>query len=519
MQYVLGAGDVGHEQLEMGFNPIMSDVLEKFKPVFEPRSVAFVGASNTPMKWGFQVPFNLVKFGYDGKVYPVNPHESEILGLKVYRTIAEVPEKPVDLAVVTVPARGVLDVLKECAAAGVRAALVVAGGFGELGAEGARIEAELARVARESGMLLVGPNCMGVVSPHPRNLYCEMPAVKPEAGNIAMASQSGNVAATLMGLVVKHRLGMSRFVSTGNEAVLHMEDYIEYFGADPLTSVIATYIEGLEDGRGFLNVTRDVNKEKPVVVLKVGGTEAGKRAAKSHTGAVGGSRQIFHGACRQAGLTEVVDIEEMMDVVGAFARQPLPRGRRVGIVTVGGGSGVLGADACADSGLDVVSFSDNVLKELDSFLPPFWSRGNPVDLIGAFVERSMVRSTEILLRSDKIDGVIVLGVGFGARWAAMYRNRGLIENEFHEQLATIAVEQDVDTSRTLAKLIDEYRKPVIVASSVLATAHEDQNEAIFALFDEGVIVYPTPRRAARAFAHLAARHDYLASVGASVKAE
>ena len=137
----------------------------------------------------------------------------------------------------------------------------------------------------------------------------------------------------------------------------------------------------------------------------------------------------------------------------------------------------------------------------------------------ADVERSMVRSTEILLRSDKIDGVIVLGVGFGARWAAMYRNRGLIENEFHEQLATIAVEQDVDTSRTLAKLIDEYRKPVIVASSVLATAHEDQNEAIFALFDEGVIVYPTPRRAARAFAHLAARHDYLASVGASVKAE
>jgi acyl-CoA synthetase (NDP forming) len=497
----------------------MLDVLEKFQPVFEPRSVAFVGASNTPMKWGFQVLFNLVKFGYDGKVYPINPRESEILGLKVYRTIGEVPEKPVDLAVVTVPARGVLDVLKECAAAGVRAALVVAGGFGEGGAEGARIEAELARVARESGMPLVGPNCMGIVSPHPRSLYCQMPALRPEAGNIAMASQSGDVGATLMRLIVQQRLGMSRFVSTGNEAVLHMKDYIEYFGADPLTSVIATYIEGLDDGRGFLNVTRDVNKNKPVVVLKVGGTEAGKRAAKSHTGALGGSRQIFHGACRQAGLTEVVDIEEMMDVVGAFARQPLPRGRRVGIVTVGGGTGVLAADACADAGLDVVPLPDSVLEELDSFLPPFWSRGNPVDLIGGRVERSMVRSTEILLRSDKIDGVIVLGVGFGAQWAAMYRDAGLIKTAFHEQLATMAVEQDVDTSRTLAKLIDEYQKPVIVASSVLPTAHEDQNEAIFAALDEGLIVYPTPRRAARAFAHLAARHDYLASVGAAVKAE
>jgi len=497
----------------------MSDVLEKFKPVFEPRSVAFVGASNTPMKWGFQVPFNLVKFGYDGKVYPVNPRESEILGLKVYRTIGEVPEKPVDLAVVTVPAKGVLDVLKECAAAGVRAALVVAGGFGEGGPGGARIEAELARVARESGMLLVGPNCMGVISPHPRSLYCEMPAVKPLPGNIAIASQSGNVGATLMRLTMKHRFGISRCVSTGNEAALHMEDYIEYFGADPLTSVIAAYIEGLDDGRGFLDITRNVNKKKPVVVLKVGGTEAGRLAAKSHTGALGGSRQIFHGACRQAGLTEVVDIEEMMDVVGAFARQPLPRGRRVGIITVGGGTGVLAADACADAGLDVVPLSDDTLEELDSFLPAFWSRGNPVDLVGAFVERSMVRSTEMLLRSDKIDGVIVLGVGFGSQWAAIYRNTGLIETAFHEQLAKIAVEQDVDTSRTLAKLIDEYKKPVIVASSALPTAHEDQNEAIFALLDEGLIVYPTPRRAARAFAHLAARHDVLASVGATVKAK
>jgi acyl-CoA synthetase (NDP forming) len=331
-----------------------------------------------------------------------------------------------------------------------------------------------------------------------------------------MASQSGNVAATFMRLAMTQRLGMSRFVSTGNEAVLHMEDYIEYFGADPLTSVVTTYIEGLEDGRGFLNVTRDVNREKPVVVLKVGGTEAGKRAAKSHTGALGGSRPIFHGACRQAGLTEVVDIEEMIDVVGAFARQPLPRGRRVGIVTVGGGSGVLTADACADSGLDVVPLPDNVLEELDSFLPQLWSGGNPVDLVGAFFERSIVRSTETLLRSDEIDGVIVLGVGFGALWATEYRNLGLIKTEFHKQLAKMVVEQDVDTSRTLAKLIDEYQKPIFVASGALPTAQEDENEAIFALLDEGVIVYPTPRRAARTFAHLAARHEYLASVGTKV---
>jgi acyl-CoA synthetase (NDP forming) len=347
-------------------------------------------------------------------------------------------------------------------------------------------------------------------------MYCEMPAVKPEPGNIAMASQSGNVSATLMRLVKQHRLGISRCVSTGNEAVLRMEDYIEYFGEDPQTDVIAAYIEGVDDGRRFLRATRDVSRKKPVVILKVGGTDAGKRAARSHTGALAGSREIFHGACRQAGLAQVVDIEEMMDVVGAFARQPLPSGRRVGIVTVGGGTGVLASDACAEFGLDVVPLADDVLEELDSFLPPFWSRSNPVDLVGAFVEGSVARSTEILLRCDKIDGVIVLGVGFFARRVAMYKSSGSTGKPFYDQLARTVTEQDVDTARTLAKLMEEYQKPVIIASSALSTAHEDQNEAIFALFDQGVIMYPTPRRAARAFAHLAARSEYLVSRGVGV---
>jgi len=499
----------------------MSDVVKKFAPLFEPKSIAFVGASSNPLKWGFQIPFNLIEYGYDGNVYPVNPHESELFNLKVYKSISAIPEKPIDLAVAALPAEMTLGVVDECARAGAKALIVITAGFSELGGEGARAEAEMARIARQSGMLVVGPNCMGVVSPYPRSLYCEMPAVKPEAGSIAMASQSGNVGATIMRLAMDFRLGVSRCISTGNEAALHMEDYIEYFGEDARTNVVAAYIEGVDDGRRFLNVTREASRKKPVVILKVGRTAAGKRAAKSHTGALGGEREIFHGACNQAGVIEVADAEELFDTVAAFARQPLPRGRRVAIVSEGGGWGVLAADACAEFGLEVVDLPDDVLAQLDEFLPAWWSRSNPVDLVGGLVPRGLVRSAEILLACDKIDGVIALGVGFLARRAAEYRRRtaagkgsGLFDAPVYEKFAEAAIARDVENSKALVKLMDQYQKPMVIAADTISTVHVDENEALFALMDDGMLIYRTPRRAARAYARLVERHDFLTAIGA-----
>ena len=498
----------------------MTDVVKKFEPLFEPKSIAFIGASRNPLKWGYQIPSNLIEFGYDGNVYPVNPHESDLFKLKVYRTLDEIPEQPIDLAVATVPSRVILEVVKDCAEAGVKALIVIAAGFGELGDEGAGKEAEMARIARDSGMLLVGPNCAGVVSPEPRNLYCQMPPVKTTPGCIAMASQSGNIGKTIQDLATKYHVGISRLVSTGNEAFLHMEDYLEYFGEDTPTKVVASYVEGVDDGRRFLNIARDVSRKKPVVVLKVGRTQAGQRAARSHTGALAGSREIFHGACRQAGLTEVADVEELFDTITAFARQPIPRGRRVGIVSEGGGWGVLAADACAEFGLEVVDLPEHVLKQLDSFLPSWWSRGNPVDLVGGMVDQGVAKCAEILLACDEVDGVIALGVAFLARQAAEYRRRAasgtskLASPALYEQIADIAIERDLEWIGELVKLIDRYQKPMVVAADTVFTAYEDKNEALFALMGEGVMVYPTPRRAARAFAHLVERHEYLASVGA-----
>jgi len=498
----------------------MTDVVKKFEPLFEPKSIAFIGASRNPLKWGYQIPSNLIEFGYNGNVYPVNPHESDLFKLKVYRSIDEIPEQPIDLAVATVPSRLILEVVKDCAQAGVRALIVIAAGFGELGGEGAGKEAEMARIARDSGMLLVGPNCAGVVSPEPRNLYCQMPPVKTSPGCIAMASQSGNIGKTIQDLATKYHVGISRLVSTGNEAFLHMEDYLEYFGEDTRTKVVASYVEGVDDGRRFLNIARDVSRKKPVVVLKVGRTQAGQRAAKSHTGALAGSREIFHGACRQAGLTEVADVEELFDTITAFARQPIPRGRRVGIVSEGGGWGVLAADACAEFGLEVVDLPEHVLKQLDSFLPSWWSRGNPVDLVGGMVDQGVAKCAEALLACDEVDGVIALGVAFLARQAAEYRRRAasgtskLASPALYEQIADIAIQRDLEWIGELVKLIDRYQKPMVIAADTVFTAYEDKNEALFALMGEGVMVYPTPRRAARAFAHLVERHEYLASVGA-----
>jgi len=332
----------------------MEDVVQKFEYLFNPRSVAFIGASQKPYKWGFLIPLDMLDRGYEGKVYLVNPREKEIFGLPVHKSIMDVPGE-VDLAFVTVPAPSVLDVVRQCARKGVHAILIITAGFGEIGDEGKAAQEEAAAVARDAGMLMVGPNCAGLLSPRPSRFYASMPAVEPKPGSISVVSQSGNVCGTIMRLCVHHGIGLARLVSSGNEAFLQTEDFFEYYAADPLTSVVMSYVEGVRDGRRFLDAAKQCSQKKPIVMLKVGKTDAGTRAAQSHTGALAGSAEVFSGACRQAGVIQVTDVQEMFDVAVAFARQPLPKGHRVGIISEGGGWGVLAADACAEVGLDVLS--------------------------------------------------------------------------------------------------------------------------------------------------------------------
>jgi len=384
--------------------------LKNLDRAFNPRSIAFVGATEALNKWGFLILNNLLTGGYEGKVYPVNPGRETVLGLKAYPRVADIPDD-VDLAIFTVPSGQVLEALQDCAARGVKAGLVITAGFRELGREGAAMEAEMVKKAREAGMLLIGPNCQGICCPA-SNLYPWMPILfHPPRGSVGFVSQSGNILNMLIGHVVTSGLGVSKAVSSGNEADLRTVDYLSYLAEDPETEVIAAYMEGVHDGREFLRRAREVTRRKPVVVLKGGRTSSGISAARSHTGAMAVSETLFEAACRQAGVMITRSIEECAVTAASFVSRPLPRGRRIGIVTGGGGLGVIASDFCTEIGLEVASLSPAVLSELERLLPDWWVPGNPVDLVAGLDFTVIKPVLETLMTCGEVDAVLFLWIG------------------------------------------------------------------------------------------------------------
>jgi len=476
-------------------------VTQRFEPLFRPRSVTFIGASKSPMKWGFIILSNLIAGGFKGNIYPVNPRESEILNLKVYPSVDEVPEVS-DLAVIVTPPSSVPPLLKDCLRKGIRAAVVITAGFAEVGGEGERLQREMADIARRGNMILVGPNCNGIMSPN-CNLYPMMPPLFPKPGHLGMVTQSGNVGVSIISRAMTKGFGLSYYVSSGNEAQLTVTDFIDFFGDDPQTKVILSYVEGVRDGRRFLEVARRVTRTKPIVMIKVGETTAGARAAFSHTAALAGSNAAFSAAARQAGIIRAKDMDELFNIAAAFVRQPLPKGRRVGIVTGGGGLGVLAAEACAKAGLDVVQLPEETIRELDSFLPPWWSRGNPVDLVAGLRPGDIRNSIEALLRCHRVDGVIVLGISGGPP-----RQDGG-PTSFRDLMAMSGGEFFQDVPR----LIDRYGKPVLIASDTSFGDVDWSKDISAALGDEGLVCYSLPEHAAVALSCLAQYGEYLRENG------
>lgn len=377
---------------------------------FNPRSIAFIGATESMRKWGFLILNNLLTGGYRGEIYPVNPRRETVLGLKAYPRVRDIPGE-VDLAVFTVPSRQVMEALADCVEKKVKAALVITAGFKELGERGEAMERELVRKAREAGMVLIGPNCQGICCPA-NDLYPWMPILfHPPRGRIGYVSQSGNILNMLIGHAATAGLGVSKAVSSGNEADLRTADYYAYLAEDPDTEVIVSYIEGLRDGRDFVARAKEVTRRKPIVVLKGGRTASGISAARSHTGAMAVSEELFEAACRQAGVVVTHSIEECGVTAAAFVNRPLPRGKRVGIVTGGGGLGVIASDFCTEIGLEVAALSTRTLEKLEKMLPDWWVPGNPVDLV-AGLDFSVIKPViETLMTSGEVDAVMFLWIG------------------------------------------------------------------------------------------------------------
>lgn len=441
---------------------------------------------------------NLINGGFAGNIYPINPDTDELLGKKVYKTLAAVPETP-DLAVIAVPPQAVLAAVRACTEKGIKAAVVITAGFAELGEAGRRLQDEMVKTARAGGMVMVGPNCNGIMSPWEK-LYVDFPSFHVPPGHMAIVCQSGGVVDGLARRSMIKGLGCSLCVASGNEADLHMEDYLAYLAEDPRTKVILCYIEGFKDAQRFYRIVREVTKKKPVVAYKAGKTEAGAKAAMSHTASVAGSDVIFDGICRQAGMLRAKNLHHLFNLGAAFINQPLPKGRRIGIVTAGGGWGVMAADECVSLGLEMARLPEETIKELDTFLPAWWNRGNPVDLVAGSDPDDVLRVVERVLAGSDVDGVIFIGLMPALKFTLEeQRERGSAGRGWGDALLRASVE----LVGQLNGLSRRYAKPVVVASEHLIASAEQEVRVLHAIGESGNVCYEMPYEAAEVMAALA----------------
>lgn len=392
-------------------------IVEELEPLFNPKSVAVIGATNNWNKWGYST-FTSALDGFRGPVYPVNNRETEVLGHKAYSRVTDIPE-PVDLAIFVIPAPSVAPVMEDCVAKGVKAAVIISAGFAETGLEGKKLQDEVLRIARKGGIRFIGPNCMGFWSAS-SELRAFMFPLPVKDGPLAFVSQGGNVGGAVVTSGYMRGIGFHRYVSCGCAADIQIEDYIEYFGEDQQVKVILAYIEGLVDGNRFMEKVKRVTPKKPVIVLKPGKTEAAAKAITSHSGALAGSDEAYEAAFKSIGVTRVESPEELLDVAIGFVTQPLPRGRNVAILTPGGSYGVLCAEACASEGLNVIKLPDKVIAALDKVFPPRWSRGNPVDPAGDRNFVTFLTAPGKLLRVDEVDALIFMGFGGFSIFASLF---------------------------------------------------------------------------------------------------
>ncbi len=370
--------------------------------VFNPKRIALVGASADYRKLGNSILMNLLSS--EVQVYPVTRNRERVLGVRAYPDLLSIPE-PVDLVIIAVGAKYCPDLMPQVARAGARYAVIISGGFSETGKEGAELEQELLEAARKAGVRFIGPNCVGVSN---SRLFNGTFTLMPERGSIGLVSQSGALGGMLIYMTRSKRIGISKFASVGNAADIGLSDVIDYLKADDKTSVIALYVEGVEDGRRLFTSLRQTARLKPVVVLKGGRSKAGSRATLSHTGSLAGSAQVFDGMVRQAGCVTAPTLDSLLEIAKIFDYQPLPQGGNVGIISNTGGAAVLAADALSHFGLDVPELTEPTRRELRQLLSPLASVSNPVDVVASGGRHEYHVTVERMLHDSSIDVLLVI---------------------------------------------------------------------------------------------------------------
>ncbi|OPY33284.1 MAG: succinyl-CoA synthetase subunit alpha [Methanomassiliicoccales archaeon PtaU1.Bin124] len=376
------------------------------RELFEPNSVAVVGAAREPNKVGHVILKNLIEDGFQGPIYPVNPKAEEILGLKCYPSLTAVPGD-VELVVIVTPAKFVNGVMEEAGKRGIKAAIVISAGFKEAGKEGAVLEAEMSAIAKLYGMRVLGPNCLGLISTH-HKMNATFTATFPSEGGVAISSQSGAICSVLLDWAAGTNMGFSKFVSVGNKMDIEESYLLEYFRNDDETKVIGMYIEAIDRGKDFLEQAKLTTRTKPIIALKAGRTATGAKAASSHTGALSGSDRVYDAALQKVGIIRVKTMEELFDLLTVFSSMPLPKDDRVAIVTNAGGLGVMAADALADSGLTLASLRPETLEKLKNRLPPAANLYNPVDVIGDADADRYEAAIQIVMEDENVSSILAL---------------------------------------------------------------------------------------------------------------
>jgi len=444
------------------------EMLKKLNKLLEPKSIAVVGASSNPEKLGNVILRNLIEGKYQGKIYPVNPKYGELLGLRCYSSILEIKESA-DCVIVATPAPTVPVIMKECAEKKVGGVLILSGGFEEVGR--ADLAEQVRAIAFKENIPVIGANCLGIFNPynHVDSIFFPMYKLgRPNCGKVSFVTQSGAVGSVIIDAASYYGIGISKFISYGNATVLDETDLLEYLANDKKTEIIVLYIEAVRDGRRLLATMKEVNRKKPIIVLKAGKGTEGQLAAKSHTGTLAGNYLAYQAAFRQAKVTEARGIDELFDLMKIFS-QPKARGKRIGIITNGGGLGVLTTDAVEEEGLVLARLDNKTVDELGKIVPPHVNVRNPLDLAADASVELYEKTLERFIDDENIDFVIV---------CVLFQTPTL--NERIINVFTAASENK--------------KKPIVVVS--VGGAYTDMYKKI--LESKGVPVFSSPRSAVRA---------------------
>ena len=473
----------------MAWNP-------EFEAAFDPKAVAIVGASTEESEMNLNFTRALQVLGYQGHLYPVNrkaTEDTKICGLKAYPSLVSIPEH-IDLVVVSVPKHAIIDVLNDCIAAGAKNVQMFTAGFRETGErEGIELEDRIVQIARENGLNVVGPNCMGVYSPKARVGLFQDSSTVP--GPVAFLSQSGGLMGEFAGLGSEYGIYFSKAVSFGNAAVMDSTDFLEYLATDPETTIITMYLEGVNKGRRFTEQVKEINKTKPVIIWKGGLTESGSRAVASHTGSLGGQEETWQAFFRQTGAVRVDSLDELRDVTMTFLYMPPPKGRRVALMGAGGGNSVAGADVCAREGLTVPPIAEETRRRLATFVPPDGtSVGNPLDIGVALRDANLLsQALEPVAADPAIDaiiydfavGLLVLGMG--------------------------------DAREGMIKYMVDFAKGNAHGTPLIMVIHRwvsgkgvvnEMHELLARFVGDGVAAYQSLQRASRAYAKFVGYHEF-----------